>query len=67
MQKNPDRVVFVVTRDRGLWAVEHLGECFDHAVDKEEAKASANKRARQAQDAGRSCQVRVNGETGYMA
>jgi hypothetical protein len=66
MQKIPDRAVFTVTRDRDLWAVEYLGEYFDHALDKSEAKASANKRARMAQDAGRPCQVRVTGETGYF-
>jgi hypothetical protein len=66
MQKILDRAVFTVTRDRELWAVEHLGEHFDHALDKSEAKASANKRARQAQDSGRPCQVRVAGETGYF-
>jgi hypothetical protein len=61
------RIIFTVTRDRELWAVEHLGEYFDHTREKSEAKASANKRAREAQDAGRPCQVRVTGEVGYLA
>ena len=60
------RIVFTVTRDRELWAVEHLGEYFDHSIDKSEARASANKRARLAQDAGQACQVRVSGEAGYL-
>jgi hypothetical protein len=60
------RSIFTVTRNRDLWAVEHLGEYFDHSMDKSEARASANKRARQAQDAGQACQVRVSGETGYL-
>jgi hypothetical protein len=60
------RAVFTVTRDRDLWAVEHLGEYFDHSADKSEVRASANKRARMAQDAGHACQVRVSGEMGYL-
>jgi hypothetical protein len=66
MQKTLVRTVFTVTRDRELWAVEHLGEYFDHSIDKSEAKASANKRARESQDKGNACQVRVSGETGYL-
>lgn len=66
MRANLDRTILTVTRDRELWAVEHLGEYFDHSADKNEAKASANKRARASQDAGHPCQVRVSGETGYM-
>jgi hypothetical protein len=61
-----ERATFTVTRDQDLWAVEHLGEYFDHAIDKSEARASANKRARQAQDRGQACQVRVSGEVGYL-
>lgn len=66
MRINLDRTILTVTRDRELWAVEHLGEYFDHSADKNEVRASANKRARASQDAGRPCQVRVSGETGYM-
>jgi hypothetical protein len=39
----------------------------DHTIDREEAKAAANKRARALQDSGRACQVRVTGEHGYFA
>jgi hypothetical protein len=63
---NIERNIFTVTRDRDLWAVEYLGEFFDHSPDKSEVRASANKRARAVQDAGQPCQVRVSGETGYL-
>ena len=66
MRSNPTRLIFTVTRDRELWAVEHQGEYFDHAGDKNEVKASANKRARHAQDAGQPCQVVVSGETAFL-
>ena len=62
-----ERCVFTVIRHDGRWAVEYAGEYFGHSVDKEIAKAAANKRARQAQEEGRPCQVRVSGETGFYA
>lgn len=61
------RAIFTVARHDDMWAVEHEGEYFDHSIDKEEAKAAANRRARAAQDAGRPCQVRVTGEHGFFA
>ena len=67
MRETPDRMVFTVARHDGQWAVEHDGAYSDHSRDKEEAKAAANKRARAAQDQGRSCQVRVSGEHGFFA
>lgn len=63
--RSPVRTVFNVTRHPMGWAVEHEGEIFDSSPDKEAAKASANKRARAAQDAGHPCQVRVEGEQGF--
>jgi hypothetical protein len=60
------RSVFTVMRNREVWAVEHHGEYFDHSSDKSEVKASANKRARQAQDAGLPCQVRITGESSFV-
>jgi hypothetical protein len=57
-----DRAVLTVLRHDGAWVVEHEGEHFGHSSDKEIAKASAHKRARQIQDGGRACQVRVFGE-----
>ncbi len=60
-----DRAIFTVSRHEGRWAVEHAGEYFDHSIDKEVAKAAANKRARQAQDKGQACLVRVSGENGF--
>lgn len=67
MAVQTDRTVLTVMRHEGGWVVEHDGEHFDHSPDKEVAKASANKRARRMQDAGRPCQVRVSGELGYFA
>ena len=52
-------------RDDGGWAVEHNGEHFGYSADKEVAKASAHKKARQLLDGGRACQVRVFGEHGF--
>jgi hypothetical protein len=63
--REPDRAILTVLPDDGGWAVEHEGERFDRSPDKEVAKASAHKRARQMQDAGRPCQVRIHGEYGY--
>ena len=65
MQMQPDRAVLTVTRHDGAWAVEHEGRHFGHTSDKEVAKASAHKRARQLHDTGRACQVRVLGEDGF--
>jgi hypothetical protein len=62
-----ERSVFTVARLNGRWAVEHAGEFFDHSADKEEVKAAAHKRARAASDAGRPCQVRINGEHGFYS
>jgi hypothetical protein len=62
-----ERETLTVARHEGRWAVEHQGTYSDHTSDREEAKAAANKRARALLDAGRPCQVRVTGETGYYA
>jgi hypothetical protein len=67
IRDSAQRAIFTVAKHEGGWAVEHAGEFFDHTIDKEEAKAAANKRARAAQDAGRPCQVRVSGEHGFFA
>ena len=66
MRADLDRAVLTVLRHDGGWAVEHEGEHFGHSADKEVAKASAHKRARQMQDGGRPCQVRVTGEHGFF-
>lgn len=63
----PPRAIFTVCSVNGGWAVEHEGEFFDRCASKEEAKAAANKRARAAQDAGKACQVRITGESGFFA
>ena len=46
--------------------MEFEGEVFGQSPDKEVAKATANKRARQLQDQGQACQVRVSGEIGFF-
>jgi hypothetical protein len=61
-----DRAVLTVARHEGVWSVELDGERFGHSPDKEEAKAAANRHARQIQDEGRPCQVRVSGEHGFF-
>lgn len=65
--RHPDRTVFTVARHLEGWAVEHDGVITDMSADKEVAKAAANKRAREAQDRGQPCQVRVSGEHGFFA
>ena len=67
MRMIPDRAVFTVTRHEGVWSVEHEGQSFGHSSDKEVAKAAANRRARETQDGGRPCQVKIWGEYGYFA
>jgi hypothetical protein len=52
-------VVLTVLRHEGGWAVEHDGSHFGHSPDKEEAKASAHKRAREMLSLGRGAQVPV--------
>jgi hypothetical protein len=59
-----DRTVLAVSRNDGIWRVEHEGREFGHSRDKEIAKAAAHRYARELQDAGRACEVRVSGEHG---
>ena len=61
-----DRSVFTVLRHDGQWAVEHEGRYFGHSPEKDVAKAAANRQAREAQDKGELCQVRVEGEHGFL-
>ncbi len=67
MRASIDRTILNVHRLEGSWAVELEGEIFGHSLDREESKAAAHRRARELQDSGRPCQVRVTGETGYFA
>jgi hypothetical protein len=67
MRMVPDRAVLTVMRHEGVWRVEHEGQHFGHSSDKEIAKAAAHRRAREMQDSGRACQVRVFGEHGFWA
>jgi len=64
MRMVPDRAILMVARHEGVWSVEHDGQTFGHSRDKEVAKAAANRKAREMQDSGRPCQVRVHGEHG---
>jgi hypothetical protein len=65
MRADMDRTILSVVRHDGAWAVEEDGRFFGPSSEKEVAKASANKRAREMQDGGRACQVRVSGEHGF--
>ena len=67
MQKGLERAVLTVEFRDGVWAVELDGDTFGHSPEKDVAKAAANKRAREVQDKGRPCQVRVSGELGFFA
>jgi len=66
MKVLPDRAVLTVLRHNDLWAIECDGDHFGHARDKDEVKATANKRARQLLDDGQPCLVRIIGENGYF-
>lgn len=66
MRMIADRAILTVLRHAGSWVVEYDGEYFGHSPDKEIAKASAHKRARQMQDSGRACQVLVAGDLGMF-
>lgn len=65
MRNEPARLTFTVCPHNGGWAVEHAGEYLDPTQNKDEAKASAHKRARAAQDSGQPCLVRITGEHGF--
>ena len=67
MRMVPDRAVLTVARHKNAWAVELNGDYFGHSADKEICKAAANKRAREMQDGGQCCLVRVSGEIGFYA
>jgi len=60
-----DRIVITVCRNDGLWAVEEAGLFFGASRDKEIAKASAARRARERMGEGHACQIRVSGENGF--
>lgn len=49
-------------RVEGVWLVEHNGERFGRSPEKAVAQAYAHKHAREMQDAGRACQLRIQGE-----
>ncbi len=59
------RIVITVCRNDGLWAAEEAGLFFGASPDKDIAKASAARRAREHMGEGRACQIRVAGEHGF--
>lgn len=59
------RIVITVCRNDGLWAAEEAGVFFGASVDKDIAKASATKRARERMGQGHACQIRISGEHGF--
>ncbi|WP_293457997.1 hypothetical protein [Phenylobacterium sp.] len=65
MRMIPDRTVLTISRQEGVWRVEHDGETFGHSPDKEIARAAAVRRAREMQDRGRACELRVTGEHAF--
>ena len=65
MRMIQDRAILTVLRRDGAWVVELDGQMFGESSDKEISKAAAHKRARQMQDGGQACQVRVSGEDGF--
>jgi len=66
MRNEFERAVLTVLRHAGGWAVKYDGEHFGHSPDKEVAKASAHKRAREIATGGRGAQVLVYGEQGFF-
>ena len=65
MVKSPERAIFTVIQNEGVWSVEHDGQHFGASIDKEVAMAAANRQVRELQDSGRPCRVRVAGEPGF--
>jgi hypothetical protein len=62
---NLERAVFCVVQRGGAWAVEHDGRLFDRSASREEALASASRRARASNEKGRPSQIRIEGEHGF--
>lgn len=59
------RVVITVCKNEGLWAAEEDGVFFGASLEKDIAKASATKRAREHLQQGQACQIRISGEHGF--
>ena len=66
MRIDPERAILTVSRQGDGWVVEHDGSQFGRSRDKEVAKASAHKRARELLSKGHGCEVRVFGENGFF-
>jgi hypothetical protein len=59
------RAIFTVVRRSPDWAVEHAGIDLDSFKTKEEAMASATRRANASQNAGRPAQIRFADEPNF--
>lgn len=60
-----ERIIITVCRNDGLWAAEEAGIYFGASADKDIAKASASKRARERMGQGLACQIRIAEEHGF--
>jgi hypothetical protein len=60
------RAVLTIVCYDGEWVVELEGEVFGRSRERDVAKAAANRRVLELQAAGRPCQVRVVGESGFF-
>jgi hypothetical protein len=60
------RVVFTIVRRSPDWAVEHGGVDLDCFKTKEEAMASATRRANASQNSGKPAQIRFADEPSFM-
>ena len=59
------RAIFTITRLNDGWAVEHGGEHFDRCKTREEATASATRRANRSQNDGRPSKIVFADEPGF--
>jgi hypothetical protein len=60
------RAIFTIVRRSPDWAVEHAGIDLDCFKTKEEAMASATRRANASQNSGRPAQIRFADEPSFM-
>ena len=60
------RVVLAVGPHGSGWAIDRDGEWINPCGSREEAKAAANRMARDLTDTGHPCRVLVHGEPGYF-
>ena len=61
------RIVLAVGPHESGWGIDRDGEWVHPCASREEAKAAANKMARDLTDTGHPCRVLVHGESGHYA